>query len=185
MNKRLIVAIIALLMPLTVLRAQRFITIFDPEVNQPVRGVSVGIDYNKADTTNVYGQVFIPAKFDTLFIKKSGYVALRIPLKYVEDSIPLIRDYHHIGEVVVYAERSKELDQAVHRWVKEDKTEVELRHPITGISFNMSDLFNSRQRRDRKHAKKMKAIFKQLDEQDNDPIVQSYRRALRNKQIKR
>ena len=39
MNKRLIVAIIALLMPLTVLRAQRFITIFDPEVNQPVRGV--------------------------------------------------------------------------------------------------------------------------------------------------
>lgn len=58
-------------------------------------------------------------------------------------------------------------------------------HPITGISFNMSDLFNRRQRRDRKHAKKMKAIFKQLDEQDNDPIVQSYRRALRNKQIKR
>lgn len=162
MNKRLIVAIIALLMPLTVLRAQRFITIFDPEVNQPVRGVSVGIDYNKADTTNVYGQVFIPAKFDTLFIKKSGYVALRIPRKYVEDSIPLIRDYHHIGEVVVYAERSKELDQAVHRWVKEDKTEVELRHPITGISFNMSDLFNSRQRRDRKHAKKMKAIFKRV-----------------------
>lgn len=135
MNKRLIVAIIALLMPLTVLRAQRFITIFDLEVNQPVRGVSVGIDYNKADTTNVYGQVFIPAKFDTLFIKKSGYVALRIPCKYVEDSIPLIRDYHHIGEVVVYAERSKELDQAVHRWVKEDKTEVEAAPPYHRHQF--------------------------------------------------
>ena len=96
----------------------------------------------------------------------------------------MIRDYNHIGEVVVYAERSEELEQAVHRWVKEDKTEMELQHPITGISFNMSDLFNRRQRRDRKHAKKMKAIFKQLDEQDNDPIVQSYRRVLRNKQIK-
>lgn len=179
MKKRLLIAFLAMFIS-TMMHAQRRIIVFDPEINEPVRAVTVWADHNKADTTNILGQVTIPARFDTLYVSKSGYVALRIPRVYVEDSIPVIRDYNHIGEVVVYAERSTNLDNAVHRWTKEDKTEIELRHPITGIGFNMSDLFNRRQRRDRKHAKKMAELFKQMDH-DESPIIQSYRRALRKK----
>ena len=184
MKKSLLIALLAMLVSTTMVHAQRRIIVFDPEINEPVRAVTVWADHHKADTTNILGQVTIPAQFDTLYVSKSGYVALRIPRVYVEDSIPLIRDYNHIGEVVVYAERSTNLDNAVRRWTKEEQTEVELRNPITGIGFNMSDLLNRRQRRDRKHARQLEKIFKQMDN-DDSPIIQSYRRALRKKKTNR
>lgn len=180
MKKRLLIALLAMLVSTMALHAQRRIIVFDPELSEPVRAVTVWPDHNKADTTNILGQVSIPEKFDTLYISKSGYVALRIPRAYVEDSIPLIRDYNHIGEVVVYGEKSDNLDNAVKHWTKEEQTEVELRNPITGVSFNMSDLLNRRQRRDRKHAKQLEKVFRQMDH-DESPIIQSYRRALRKR----
>ena len=124
MKKRLLIALLAMLVSTMALHAQRRIIVFDPELSEPVRAVTVWPDHNKADTTNILGQVSIPEKFDTLYISKSGYVALRIPRAYVEDSIPLIRDYNHIGEVVVYGEKSDNLDNAVKHWTKEEQTEA-------------------------------------------------------------
>lgn len=168
-------------MPLSLLHAQRRIMVYDPEINKPMRDVLVWTSYGKPDTTNILGNVWLPEKFDTLVINKSGYVALRIPYKWVEDTIPMIRDYNHIGEVVVYANRDNDFERAVARWVKADRTEMELRNPITGIGFNFSDLFDKQRRKDKKNAKKLEKIFRQLDSEDNNPIIHSYREALRDK----
>lgn len=152
--------------------------VYDPELNKPMRDVLVWTDNQKPDTTNILGNVWIPEKFDTLVINKSGYVALRIPCKWVEDTIPMIRDYNNIGEVVVYANRDNDFERAVARWVKADRVEMQLRHPITGIGFNFSDLFNKQRRKDKKNAKKLEKIFRQIDSDDTNPIVHSYREAL-------
>ena len=61
--------------------AQRHVMVYDPEVNRPVQGFHVWADKQKADTTNVFGSAEVPEKFDTLFLVKPGYIALRIPAR--------------------------------------------------------------------------------------------------------
>lgn len=170
-----------MMLPVFGAKAQLRIMTYDPEMNRPLRDVIVWTDNNKTDTTNILGDVWLPQKFDTLYINKPGYIALRIPFQWVEDTIPMLRDYHHINEVVVYASRKDDFQRAVSRWARADRTEVELRNPITGIGFNLSDLIDRQKRRDRKNAKKMVKIFNQLDAEDNDPIIHSYREALKDK----
>lgn len=167
------------LLPLERVAAQRSITIYDPETNMPVRGFHIWTDSQKTDTTNIFGSVALPEKFDTLLLTKPGYIALRIPSKLVRDTIPVIRDYNHVGEVVVYGNRQNDFQEAVKRWTKADKTEMELRHPITGIEFNLSDILSAKRRRDKHNAKKMAKIFNRMDATDDDPIIHSYREALR------
>lgn len=176
-----VLMIILSLLPFASVSAQRRITVYDPETNKPLRDVLISTDYNKADTTSYLGSMRVPEKFDTLRISKPGYVALRIPYQWVEDTIPMIRDYHHISEVVVYASRRDDFQRAVKRWTEADRAEEQLRNPITGIGFNLDELFNKQKRRDKKNAKKLEKIFKQLDADDNDPIIHSYREALKDK----
>lgn len=173
--------LVLLTLPLAGVRAQRRVMMYDPEANRPLRDVIVWTDNNRTDTTSILGDVWLPQKFDTLYINKPGFIALRIPFQWVEDTIPLLRDYHHINEVVVYASRKDDFQRAVSRWTKADRTEVELRNPITGIGFNFSDLIDKQRRRDKRNAKKLTKIFNQLDADDNDPIIHSYREALRDR----
>lgn len=175
--KRILYILIMFMLPLAI-KAQRHIMIFDPELNQPVRDFTVWTNKSNVDSTNIFGEVAIPEKFDTLLLTKPGYITLRIPAKLVEDSIPVIRNYNNIGEVVVYASRQDDFQDAVRRWTKEDKTEMELRHPITGIDFNLSDILSKKRRDEKKNNKRMAKIFQRMDAEDNDPIIHSYRRAL-------
>lgn len=163
------------------LHAQRRITVYDPEAGRPLREALVSTSYAKADTTDIFGGVWVPQKFDTLVVSKAGYVSLRIPYQWVVDTIPLIRDYHQIHEVVVYASRSDDFQRAVKRWTKAEQAEAELRNPITGIGFNLDEVFDKKRRRDRKNAKRLEKIFRQLDADDRDPIIHSYREALKDK----
>lgn len=128
------------LLPLERVAAQRSITVYDPETNTPVRGFHIWSGRERTDTTNMFGTAALPEKFDTLLLTKPGYIALRIPSKLVKDTILVIKDYNNIGEVVVYGNRQNEFQEAVKRWTKQDRTELELRHPITGIEFNLSDI---------------------------------------------
>lgn len=166
------------LLPLERADAQRHVTVYDPEVSRPVQGFHVWADKLKADTTNVFGSAEVPEKFDTLFLVKPGYVALRIPARLAADTIPVIKDYNNIGEVVVYGSQSDNFKEAVNKWTKEDRVEMALQHPITGIDFNLSDLLSPKRRRDNRNAKKMAKIFKRMEEADNDPIIHAYRKAL-------
>ena len=166
------------LLPLQRIGAQRHITVYDPEVNRPLHGVRVWADKLPSDTTNVLGVAEVPERFDTLFVVKPGYIALRIPASLTSDTIPVVKDYNNIGEVVIYGARSNDFKKAVNRWTKEDKVEMQLQHPITGIDFNLADMLSAKRRRDNKNAKKMAKIFKRMDEDDNDPIIHAYRMAM-------
>lgn len=176
-----IVIMASALLPTVSAHAQRRIQVYDPETNRPLDKVAIQTGNGKADTTNILGQAWLPERFDTLRISKPGYVSLLIPERWVEDTVPMIRDYNHIGEVVVYANRDTDFERAVSRWTKADRVETELRNPITGISFNMADLLDKQRRRDKKNAKKMEKIFRQLDGDDENPIIHSYREALKDK----
>lgn len=177
MKKSMIVTL--LLTACTASQAQRRIITYDPELNEPVRDVLVWADHEKADSTNILGEVFIPDSFDTLHINKPGYVSLCIPANAVADSIPLINDYNNIGEVVVHGVyQGKQLTESVKRWTKEAKKEFALRHPITGFSFSLADTIDPRLRRIKKQTKKLEKIFKRMDAEGNDPIIQAYRKAI-------
>lgn len=177
MKKSIILAL--LLTACTTTQAQRRIITYDPELNEPVRDVLVWVDHQKADSTNILGEVLIPDKFDTLHVNKPGYVSLCIPASAVADSIPLISDYNNIGEVVVHGVyQDKQLTESVKRWTKEAKKEFALRHPITGFSFSLADSIDPRLRRIKKQTRKLEKIFKRIDAEGNDPIVQAYRKAI-------
>lgn len=176
--KKILLCTIIMLLQIVAVHAQRRIMLFDPELNQPVRDFTVWTNNNRSDSTNIFGEVALPERYDTLLLTKPGYITLRIPAKLVEDTIPVIKDYNNIGEVVVYASRQNDFQEAVKRWTKEDRTEVELRNPITGIDFNLSDLLSKKRRTEKRNSKRMAKIFQRMDENDDDPIIHSYRRAL-------
>ncbi len=177
MKKALIIT--TLLAACTAIQAQRRIITYDPELNEPVKDVLVWADHKDAKTTNLLGEVLIPDRFDTLHVNKTGYVSVSIPATLVADSIPLIRDYNNIGEVVVHGTyQNKQLAESVKRWTKEAKKEFELRHPITGYSFSLADTIDPRLRRIKKQTKKLEKIFKRMDAEGNDPIIQAYRKAI-------
>lgn len=164
-------------LPFVQVSAQRHIMLYDPELNQPVQGFRIWTGRLPSDTTNVFGKAAIPEKFDTLLLSKPGYIALRIPSNLVKDTIPVIKDYNSIGEVVVYANRKSDFQEAVRKWTKEDRVEIALQHPITSINFNLSELLSAKRRRDKHNAKRMAKLFDRMDKTDDDPIIHSYRRA--------
>ncbi len=160
-------------------QAQRHITTYSPETHEPVADALVWADHGQAVATSPLGEVVIPEKFDTLHISKTGYVSLAIPAELLPDSVPLIQDFNNLGEVVVHGEyRNKQLTQSVSRWSKEARKEFELRNPITGIRFSLADSIDPQLRRIRKQKRKLQKIFKRMDADDNDPIIQAYKKAI-------
>ncbi len=185
--KRKLFLLLSLLSP-SLMVAQRQITVFDLESKTPVRNVMVWADHQFVDSTDYLGHVTLPRQTDTLIVSKLGYISLRIPGRLVSDTIPMLRDFSLIGEIVVYGEdRSNRLQQQVDRWTKEARVEAELRHPKTGISFDFWSLFDGKARRHRRAMRKQQAIFEQMDEdarrqnKELDPIYQAYRKALQEK----
>ena len=177
MKKSLIITL--LLAASTTTQAQRRIIAYDPELNEPVKDALVWVDHEQAASTNQFGEIQIPDKFDTLHVNKPGYVSVCIPAEVAADSIPLIHDYKNIGEVVVQGVyHNKQLAESVKRWTKEAKKEFELRHPITGYSFSLADSIDPRLRRIKKQTKKLEKIFKRMDAEGNNPIIHAYRKAL-------
>lgn len=176
--------ILSLLIMSLVTHAQRHIITYDPELLEPVRDVLVWTDHNQADSTNLFGEIQIPEKFDTLHLNKPGYISLAIAREWVEDSIPMIQDLNNIGEVVVYGtDPANRVQTEVTKWAKEARTEYQLRHPITGINFDATDLFNARQRKFKRQRRRLEKIFKKMDVNKSDAIIQSYRRVLNDDRL--
>lgn len=158
--------------------SQHKVTVYDPELQRPVEGVTVwggGV----SDTTNVFGEAHVAQGVDTLMLGKAGYITLRIPSRWMADTIPMLRDAFGIGEVVVYGTDGRtRFQDVVSGWTKEQRVEYELRHPITGISFDAAALLSRRQRRERKQRRRLEKLFRRMDAEGTNPFVQSYRRAL-------
>lgn len=159
------------------LRAQRHILVFDAELRRPLKGVTIRIDGQRTDTTNLLGEAIIPERFDTLAVSKAGYITLTIPQKWVEDSIPVIKKFNAIDEVVVYGDASENREKWGVRWTKADRIEYELRNPITGIDFSLASLLSARERREKKQLRRLRKMFNRMDANNSRPIIGAYRRA--------
>ena len=129
------------------------------------------------DITNLLGEAVIPERFDTLVISKAGYITLTIPQKYVEDSIPVIKKFNAINEVVVYGITPDNRGKWGIRWTKADRIEYELNNPITGIRFSLASLLSSSARREKKKLRHLRNLFNRLDGSNTHPIISAYRKA--------
>ena len=148
--------------------AQRHILVFDPELRQPLKGASISIDRQQTDTTNLLGEAVIPERFDTLVISKAGYITL---------TIPLIKKFNAIDEVVVYGVAPDNRGKWGIRWTKADRIEYELNNPITGIRFSLASLLSSSARREKKKLRHLRNLFNRLDGGNTHPIISAYRKA--------
>ena len=166
------------------LKAQRHILVFDPELRQPLKGVTITIDKQRTDTTNWLGDVVIPERFDTLVVSKTGYITLTIPQKWVEDSIPVIKKFNAVDEVVVYGNAMDNREKWGVRWTKADRIEYELNNPVTGIKFSLASLLSSRARKEKKQLRHLRNLFNRLDANNTHPIISAYRSVFDKKQNK-
>lgn len=182
MKKTLLFALLLLALCTRVM-AQHRVIVYDLETKVPVRDVLLWADTLNCGRTNYLGETMLPEKYDTLIVSKQGYIALKVPSKLVKDSIPMLKDIHAIGEVVVYGEdKSNTLNDLVGKWTKAEKTEYALQHPIRGISFDMGSLFNGKKRRQKRQRERLQKIFAEWDKQENNPIVKAYREAIRKQE---
>jgi hypothetical protein len=175
-----------LILLLTILTAsntmgQRRIVVFNLETKVPIRNVKVWTSNGQNDSTNYKGECILPEKFDTLMLSKPGFLATRIPFAQVKDSIPLLSNYHRIGEVTVYGvDYSKKIQENINSWVVFDKTEYALQHPASGNILGLLVYLGE---------KAYNALFKKHKAPEGpslseDPILKAYQEAMEEKKAK-
>lgn len=156
----------------------RKFVVADMETHVPVRGVIVSTKSGYRDTTNYRGICYIPTKFDTLSVSHGKYLTERLTMKEIKDTTYLIPNSHQLSEVTVWGEGgpsvSKGLTEQVRQIFRENT-------PNAGFGFDFAKILDGRYRRDMKHLKKTKEIFKELDKDDEDPIVKAYKQAMEEK----
>lgn len=156
----------------------RKFVVADLETHVPVRGAIVSTKSGYRDTTNYRGICYIPTKFDTLSVSNPKYLTERLVMGEARDSTFLIPSSHQISEVTVWGEGgpsvSKGLTEQVRQIFRENT-------PSAGFGFDFAKILDGRYRRDMKHLRKTKEIFKKLDKDDEDPIVRAYKEAMEEK----
>lgn len=161
----------------------RRLVIADMETHVPVRGAIVTTKSGYRDTTNYRGICFIPTKFDTLSVSRSGYLTERLLTGEVKDSTFLLPNMHRLSEVTVWGKQKLSaldgLDNAITK-------ETQGHTPAPGglglvIIFDMGKILDKRYRRDMKHLRKTREVFKEMDKDNEDPIVRAYKEAMEEK----
>lgn len=156
----------------------RKFVVADLETRVPVRGAIVSTKSGYRDTTNYRGICYIPTKFDTLTVGHPKYLTERLVLGETKDSTYLIPSSHQISEVTVWGEGgpsvSKGLTDQVRQIFRENT-------PRGGLGFDFAKILDKRYRRDMKHLRKTQEIFKEMDKDDEDPIVKAYKQAMEEK----
>lgn len=163
--------------------ALRKLVVADMETRIPIRDVIAFTGAGYRDTTNYRGICHIPIEFDTLTVFKSNYLAEKITPSEVKDTVFLLPNYNRIGEVTVWGkDRAKELQENVEKWtnkaIKENPT------TSTGFSIDFANMLDARRRRDMKHLNKTKKLFNKMDLLDEDPIINAYKKALKDERLK-
>ena len=160
---------------------RRFV-VADIETRVPVRGAIVVTNNGYRDTTNYRGVCLIPVKFDTLSVVHGKYLTERLTLKETKDSTFLIPHSHQISEVTVWGDGKPGVTHGLQQAITQAAKESVPVH--TGIGFDFASLIDRRARRDKKHLKKTRSIFSQMD-QSTDPIVEAYYKALEEEKEKK
>jgi hypothetical protein len=156
----------------------------DIETRVPVRGVIVSTGDGYRDTTNYRGVCFIPVTFDTLTVAKANYLTERILAKEVKDSTFLIPNSHRLSEVTVWGkDRATRLQENAEKWSREGASKGSAPKGIA--AFDLARMLDARYRRDQKHLKKARESFAKMDQEDEDPIVSAYKKALEEERLKK
>ena len=127
----------------TVVRAQRQITVLHSDTDEPIMGVTVRV----GDTvlkTDRHGRVTIPEQFDSISLTDPMYLFPRS---------------HQLKEVTVAGigpDLRRSLEKAKERWLNDP-------HRSSLLSFDLGNLFDRRNRRDRKQMKRILEVFKEFD----------------------
>lgn len=155
----------------------RKFVVADMETHVPVRGVIVSTKSSYRDTTNYRGICYIPTKFDTLSVSHGKYLTERLTMKEIKDTTYLIPNSHQLSEVTVWGDGTP----SVSKGLTEQVRQIFRDNTRGGLSFDFAKMLDKRYRRDMKHLRKTREIFKEMDKDDEDPIVRAYKEAMEEK----
>ncbi len=165
-------------------RPVRRLVVADMETRVPIRKVVVTSKDGYRDSSNYRGIVHIPKDFDTLRIYKAGYLAAKLTMKEVGDTSFLIPSGSSLREVTVWGKDGSNryndnMADGFSRAIQEGAAAA----PKGVAHFDFANIIDRRGRRDRKHLKKVKETFKKMDQLDEDPVVNAYKKDQENKRL--
>lgn len=155
----------------------RKFVVADMETRVPVRDAVVSTKSGYRDTTNYRGICYIPVLFDTLSVTHGKYLTERLTAKEIKDTTYLIPTSHQISEVTVWGDGTP----SVSKGLTEQVRQIFRDNTRGGMAFDFAKMLDKRYRRDMKHLRKTREIFKEMDKDDEDPIVRAYKEAMEEK----
>lgn len=152
--------------------AQKTCVIASAENHLPIREVLIHTNNNHWARTDYRGYFGMKYQFDSATVSKPGYIKTTIYLKNLPDTVFLLPETKQIGEVTVWGKNQEHIEQ-MERDIQ-NKIDV-IPHSSSGLSGNFLGWMDKQGNRDRKHLKKAKEVFREMDKKD--PIVSAYEKA--------
>ena len=170
--KKIIFLMITLLSMASMVYAQKTCVIASAEDHVPIREALIHTNNNHWARTDYRGYWNMRYQFDSATVSKPGYIKATIRYQELPDTVFLLPEAKQIGEVTVWGknqEHIKEMQDNIQQKVNETPTSPSV------IGFDAFGWMDSQGKRDRKHLKEAKEIFKKMDRKD--PIVSAYEQA--------
>ena len=175
MHIRLFLFCLWLLLPLSSLQAQK-VLVCDGATRFPIRDVLVSVDGKNVGLTTWQGIINLPDSFQTASFKKKGYTPEKLfRSEVLRDTVFLFPAEHYLDEVVVIGKQVINGRETLKKMPKRDILED---GPSGGLGgFDLGLILDKRYRRDRRHVRELREIFKKMDglEDKEDPILKAYR----------
>lgn len=161
----------------------RRLVVADMETHVPVRGAIVSTKSGYRDTTNYRGICYIPAQFDTLSVSHSKYLTERLLAGEAKNSTFLLPNFHRLSEVTVWGKHNLSALDGIDDALKKEAPAHTPAPAGVGlvVTFDFAKMLDKRYRRDMKHLRKTRKVFKEMDKDDEDPIVNAYKEAMEEK----
>jgi hypothetical protein len=161
---------------------RRFV-VADMETHVPVRGAIVRTKSGYRDTTNYLGICFVPTKFDTLSVSHPRYLTERLVTGEAKDSTFLLPNFRRLSEVTVWGKHNLSALDGIDDALKKEAPAHTSAPAGLGlvVTFDFAKMLDKRYRRDMKHLRKTREVFKQMDKGDEDPVVKAYKEAMEDK----
>lgn len=178
---RYVVCLFAMLLSLTMAKAQKACVIANAENHVPLREALIHTDRNHWARTDYRGYFTMKYAFDSATVSKPGFVKTTIYYKNLPDTVFLLPETQQLGTVEVWGKDQEHVGQ-MELQIQQAATEAA--PAVTGVSMDMLGWMDRRGARDRKHLKKAKKVFSEMEEK-KDPIEQAYEEATGKKVLKK
>ena len=175
MRRRVVLFLLLLLLPLASLQAQE-VLVCDGVSHFPIRDVLVIADGKNIGLTTWKGLITLPDTFQTASFKKKGYAPEKLfRSEVLRDTVFLFPAEHYLDEVVVIGKQVVDGRELLKKMPKRDILEKRSSGGLGG--FDLGLMLDKRYRRDRRHVRELREIFKKMDglEDKEDPILKAYR----------